>query len=334
MTEHDGMKQSLQDRLLCHFCRGRKLNRLLIRLAPLERIFTPRYRKLKVERPIFIIGVPRSGTSILYQVLRQHADLARLTHASDLFPECPIIANYLFRYTGIARFKPGLIQFIGWTHHGFDSAEGYNTWRYFAPKAPMLTAEDVTEEQRLFYQSLVKKHLFLYGRSRFMNKSPFHSLNIGYLDKIFPDALFIHIYRDGRAVARSIQERRMLYGGPRAVFGPQPPELSDIDEDTDPLVFCGLQWKYILKHIRDSLRQIPQDRQFTLSYEYFTQNPLEASRDLLRFCGLDEDDGVIEASNKVSSKNFKWRDELSDDTIAQLNSAISDALVEWGYEIE
>ncbi|MGD8805724.1 MAG: sulfotransferase [Chloroflexota bacterium] len=319
------------DILLSKLRRGTLANRALTKLAPLELVWSRKYLKMPIDRPIFIVGAPRSGTSILYQILYQHPDLAHFTQASDLFPECPILANRFFRVTGLSQLRPTSIAFRGWAAHGYMFAEGYNTWRYFAKHNSVLEAHDVTHEQRSFYRQLLQKHLFLFRRSRFINKSPFNSLRLTYLNEIFPNALFIHIHRDGRAVARSTLEMRRKYGGPRFPFGPMPPKWSE-NEFKEPIVACGLQWKLILEYIDKAISSISPERVFTVSYEAFCEYPVETIRQVLLFCGLANRSEVITMAGNAQNRDYKWRGELTPTEIERLEAAIGDALIKWGYK--
>jgi hypothetical protein len=301
--------------------------------ALLERALYYRIANHSVDRPIFIIGAPRSGTTILYKVLIQHDDLAYLTQASDLFHECPIIANKIFRLTGMAMIRPdpvGLLQ--QWAEHGFEYAEGYNFWWRFSnsPQRFVLGAEDVTEEQRFFYKWSIARHQFLFERPRFVNKAPINSLRIGYLNEIFPDSLFIHIYRDGRAVARSILERRIRQGSPYADWGPRPYGWSEIQKQ-QPLLACGLQWKHILEHVQTELASIPLRRQMSVSYESFVNSPRETLVRLLSFCQLAPSKAVLDMATSIRNMNFKWQDEFVREEIVKLETVIGDALSKWGY---
>ncbi len=50
---------------------------------------------MNVERPIFILGPPRSGTSLLYKTLAVHPDLAWFNRNFKRLPEWPRLARFL-----------------------------------------------------------------------------------------------------------------------------------------------------------------------------------------------------------------------------------------------
>lgn len=120
------------------------------------------------ERPIFLIGCPRSGTTIFFRLLRR---------------------------------LPGLTS-IG--------AEGHALWETFHHprghgwRSSALGAEDVGRIERRYVAWAIA---ILSGDGRFVDKTPRNVLRLPYLDAMFPDATFVYVYRDGRAIVASLYER-------------------------------------------------------------------------------------------------------------------------------
>lgn len=302
------------------------------------------YEQRTIERPVFIIGSPRSGTTFLYRVVRRHPHLAFPTQASDIFPHHPIFANRVFdalEGSKGANVAAAVSQAWAaqWVNYGFDYAEGYHLWQLFEPEGNRyarryeLTADDVTEESRRFYRMFVRKHLSLFDRPRFVNKAPLNALRIGYLNVIFPDALFVHLLRDGRAVARSILEKTRQFGNPH--WGPQPEALARADAFDLMTVRCGCVWEGIVNHVRDQFDRLSNDRHLTVRYEDFIEAPHESVNRFLSFCELDPSLLDTASLNRAVStgRNEKWRREFSADEIRALESAIGDTLALTGYSL-
>jgi hypothetical protein len=57
-------------------------------------------RSMPIDRPIFIVGCHRSGTTILYEVIARHPDLVFFTNASSLLPDLPIVTNRMLDFVG------------------------------------------------------------------------------------------------------------------------------------------------------------------------------------------------------------------------------------------
>ena len=117
-------------------------------------ILRPRF-----ERPVFVVGCSRSGTTVAYNVLGMAPELASMHKESHDFWNTlhPISEN-------------------NWNSHS-------------------LTEKDVSkrvkqEVLRFFYRNL--------GAKRFVDKANQNCFRIPYLHDIFPDAFFVYIKRDGR----------------------------------------------------------------------------------------------------------------------------------------
>ena len=69
----------------------------------LDNVFFPQYRKQAIDRPVFIIGNPRSGTSFLHRLLTETQEYAAFETWHLLFPSLTVravlkpIINWLIR---------------------------------------------------------------------------------------------------------------------------------------------------------------------------------------------------------------------------------------------
>jgi hypothetical protein len=118
-------------------------------------------------RPIFIVGCPRSGTSILLQALRRSPQLRSVQ-------------------------DEGHILWQPYHHprdHGWDS--------------DALAADDVAERERAYIHLAVR--LIVRDR-RFVDKTPENCLRIPYLRELFPDASFVFLRRRAADNVNSLME--------------------------------------------------------------------------------------------------------------------------------
>ena len=136
----------------------------------------PQYWAARLHNPVFIIGSARSGTTVLTELLSFHRDIADLSEANDVWDPTG------YPWSESSRETPPL-----WID---PIAHTQRWWRDTEPRQQELRA--------IFgaYQTLLRKKVFL-------NKTPLNTFRIPYLLKIFPDARFIHIIRDGRATVHS-----------------------------------------------------------------------------------------------------------------------------------
>ena len=131
----------------------------LVALAPL---LPP--RKLP-ECPIFIVGCPRSGNTVLFQVLRQ------LQGVTSIGREGHVLWDTFH--------TP---ERVGWASHA-------------------LGPQDIRPFERRYLAWTIPS---LAGRGRFLDKTPRNVLRLSYLDALFPDARFVFIRRDPRGAISSL----------------------------------------------------------------------------------------------------------------------------------
>ena len=162
---------------------------------------------------------------------------------------------------------------------------------------------------------------------------------IGFLTEVFPDALFIHVCRDGRAVANSLINVDFWggWGGPEQWrWGPLSPEQHrEWDRSGKSfIVLAGIQWKIMMDSVEEAKKTLPMTQFMEVRYEEFAADPLAAFKDILKFSELDYPDGFRAALNKfkVDNRNYKWKDDLTTTQQAMLEEYLGDHLVRYGYK--
>lgn len=81
------------------------------------------------------------------------------------------------------------------------------TWRYGNDaKSDMLRPSDARSEVRAWIRTAFATRVHAEGKVRLVEKTPSNSLRMGFVDRIFPDAKFVHILRNGQEAALSIAE--------------------------------------------------------------------------------------------------------------------------------
>ena len=130
--------------------------------------------------PVFIIGVPRSGTTLLRVLFDSHSQIAAL-------PETPWL---LGAYGSDASLR-GLVE---------DLTDGpYGAVRNVSGIEP----SDALAAGRRFLEELFKPVLIKKNKRHLVFKTPHDIRHLDFLTKFMPDARYIHITRDGRDVCLS-----------------------------------------------------------------------------------------------------------------------------------
>jgi hypothetical protein len=285
--------------------------------------------------PIFVIGSGRSGTTLFFRMLAEHPALAWISNWSNRFPR-----SGLALLAARLRHAPGL-RALGEHPLRPRPVEGYAPWSAccegFARPARDLEAADADPDTAARLREMVRRHLAAQGRERFAAKYTGWS-RIGFLDRVFPGARYVHVLRDGRAVAASLLRVDFWEGrrGPEHWrWGP----LSDEDaalweaEGRSPLVLAGLQWKLLVRNIRRAGAGAGE-RYRELRYEELVRDPVRTTCAVARWAGLPEDLRLAErvAAFDVREPVPGWRERLSDEERRRLGRALAPVQAEVGYE--
>src|SRR5205809_3108300 len=175
----------------------------------------------------------------------------------------------------------------------------------------------------------------LTGKRRFVNKHPENSLRMRYLLRAFPDALFVHLIREGRATVESNYARTLRdpfrTDWPFGQF-PKPPKWREYV--TLPLLEqFAWQWVDLIEHIRQSAKSYGLvDRYLEVEYEAFCHNPCQVLELVDAFCGLSpagrDGTGIRDG---LSDRNQRWRATLSADQVASVDRIVSKLNQALGY---
>jgi hypothetical protein len=213
----------------------------------------PAFRE-RIDRPIFIVSTPRSGSSLLYETLEQAPDLFSIGDESHW----------------IIEEIPGL-------------SPHQRSW-----SSNRLTAEDARGEvpEKLaesFYRHLTSRERKVpRGTVRMLEKTPKNALRIPFLDAVWPDSRFIYLYRDVRQAFYSMWEAwrsggfvtypqlpgwrgapwsLLLVPGWQRLNGMQIPEA------------VAHQWAITTETMLDDLEKIDPSRVLVIDYSTFLREP-------------------------------------------------------------
>jgi len=160
-----------------------------------------------------------------------------------------------------------------------------------------------------------------------------------FLHEVFPTARFIHVIRDGRAVANSWLQMPWWLGfsGPeRWQWGPLPPELAAQWHDADRsfTVLAGLLWRVLVDACDAARAVVPEDQWLEVRYEDVTAQPRDAFEAMLRFCGLEwceEFERGLARHRLSAARVDAYRRDLNPGELARMTAAIAPTLEAHGY---
>jgi len=289
---------------------------------------------MKLDRPIFVVGTGRCGSTIFHEIFTHHPEVAFLSGLCLLYPNRPTYNRWAMQL-----MDAPLVH--RYARKKFRPAEHWPFWdhyvRGFSFPCRDLFAADVRPNEaeriaRAFQQMLTAR------RRRLLVKLSGWP-RIGFVAKIFPDARFVHVVRDGRAVANSLLNVDFWkgWGGP-GQLGLEPLSGEEREEwlssNQSFAVLAAIQWKRWMDAFEAAKRHISPEQYFEIKYEDFTADPVATFDEVLEFCGLKSSprfDRRIRRFN-VRSRNDKWRSHLTAEQQRHLNDSLQRHLERYAYE--
>ncbi len=250
--------------------------------------------------PVFIVGHWRTGTTFLHQMFNCDPGLKTPTLLECTYPEsfmaskniiAPVMNHFLPKNRPMDNVRLGVDdpqedEYALFRMSGFSPLEKLifpHSGRYF-----LLDTRDYMPneskrkkwEQKFLYFA---KKLTLHSGKRIVFKNPFHSLRIPTLLKLFPDALFIHIYRDPRTVIPSTKHMWTVVGNENALRKEwKPPLPEEIITHFD----------YFMNRTNESLAALPREKQIEVRFEDLEKDPVATMKSIYTHFGLEFTDSL------------------------------------------
>jgi omega-hydroxy-beta-dihydromenaquinone-9 sulfotransferase len=298
----------------------------------LDELIFPGYRKLEIRKAAFIIGVPRSATTHLFNIMFHDQHNFHGFRLWELLFAPSICQKYFFlfvrwidRRTGNPLYRLSLFldriifgKFIHIHDMGLTKPEEdevlflYNLsslfFFYFWPE-PEILDDLFYHDTRLplsvrrrninFYYRCIQRHNYVFdrqGKKYFLSKNPTFIPRMESVAERFGQALFIYPLRTPYStIPSTISLNRRLLSNFCAVSGGYP----FIDETRDFV----LEWYIIAERV---LREKIRERGVTVTYDRIKADPDGLLRDLYRFLGLEYPEGNEQTESRTGGgKEYK-----------------------------
>jgi hypothetical protein len=184
------------------------------------------------QPPIFVVGAPRSGSTLLYQLLTDRFDVGYLANGHAQQPGAPSLVE---RRRGLVRGRRGAVgdydSSFGGTAGELGPSECGPFWYRFFPRRPhYVTAEDFPTASRRELRAAVGAFVEACGRP-VVYKNLVNTARMDAIAAALPEALFIDIHRDLATNARSLLESRAgVAGSYDAWWSVEPPGIDSLRE--------------------------------------------------------------------------------------------------------
>jgi len=268
-----------------------------------------RSRHVSTQSPIIIGGCPRSGTTLTRVILDAHPNIA-------CGPESSLLAGRFSRDELLNRFE-------------FSVAE-------------LAQLRSAATDHAHFIELFFTRFAVRQGKMRWAEKTPANVRHLAYVFRIFPNAKFVHVVRDGRDVVCSLRTHPKY----RSVDGQRVPT-----KIRRPLRACIQHW---LRDTAAGLAWRGHPNYLELRYEDLVENPKPTLDRLCKFIGescrpelLDYYQrqgqhsnphhfcGIANVLQPISAKAIgRWREELTDSELRLFYRLAARRLSELDYRIE
>ena len=274
--------------------------------------------------PVFVIGCPRSGTTLLTLMLSSHPRLAIPPETRFLVP----MWRQRLRFGDLrdegnrARLAAELVARKGrkFNHLRLDRE---------------LVAKTVTEGNPTIGSALgtvYRMYAAKWDKDRWGDKHPGYYRNVDMLRAMWPDAQFIHLVRDGRDCAASLKRMKWYSRG---------------------TVGAAATWVHSVDCCRKAQRRLPASSFVEVRYEDLVQDYPTVLRGLCDFLGLEFSEDMLKPQKLAKQlprrqrKKWHWRtatyigprrvgtyaELLTEREVALLNRVAGSRLREHGYDV-
>jgi hypothetical protein len=264
----------------------------------------------------FIVGCPRSGTTLLRRLVDTHPLVA-------VVDEMRWIASFFERREGLT--PEGLV-----TPELVDRLLAYDRFATLEISREQL-GRLIDTGDPVPYPNFVTGIFNLYGqaqgKSLVGDKTPRYARSIGTLHALWSHARFVHLVRDGRNVCLSILNWRKA---DRALG-----RFSTWGEDQ--VTTAALWWEWHVRLGREDGGSLAPNLYHEVRYEELVSEPAKECEKLCSFLDLPYDDAMLKfhegrrARLPITSGLRDWRTQMPAEDLERFEAAAGDLLEELGY---
>jgi hypothetical protein len=288
---------------------------------------------------VFVLGTGCCGSSLVQEIICRHRQVGFVSNFDDRLAKLNLrgrLNSKIYQHVRPSWTVKGRVRFA--PSEGYLLLERYVSQVVAFPGRPLLPADaepSLVEAIRRFYirrYTAQHKPLFLHkftGWSR-----------AGLLHVAFPRARFVHVIRDGRAVANSFVHKGWWLTGQGASTAwleagghdRYAEEWSRIERSYPML--AAIAWKSMIDAYEEARAEIPEEQWLEIRYEDLVDDPAAVLDRVLKFVELPPDAGLTEAISDYPidhDRGWMFRQDFDQETLDRLQVSLAVHLGRLGY---
>ena len=296
---------------------------------------------MKISKPIVVIGIERSGKTLLVSILANHPSLYWLSNLDSRWPAGTIpvtLARRIFSWTKIDQNYVAIPGTKSTMQGRFPPSECVTYWKRvfrWGTEENYLIEDDYFDENDL--RPELKKRLVrdfnlrvsLSGKARLILEQAGFSLKVLFFNALFPDAIFLQTIRNPfenhDSLVRAKRNSNQKFWGVKI---PGWKELINADLSKQAV----MQIRSALEIIDQDIVKIPnfETRFLRIRYEDLVSMPQQTIQSVLDFCDLDMAPQVLAALSGVRNEEKQQRN-TSDHKSPEILDVLNSLAYEYGY---
>ena len=294
--------------------------------------------------PLFLLGCPRSGTSLLYKSICLHPDAAWISNYVRRVPAVPQLAALNRVHGRLPRLRSR-----AWFGSDGSNAYVYQRHRPVAERVfpmpvegepvfrrcglPELPGGTTAPDAAARLRRAVRRICSAAGSGTFVSKRIANNQRIPILLEAFPDARFVCITRDGRGVAASLSKVDWWNDSIVFWYGGSPAQWAA--EGRDPWELCAREWVEQVRSLDEGLGTVPASQVLHMRYEDLVADPLAVLARTIDFAGMRDDPDHRRRLGELSfpRQAGSWRRDLPPAALATIEAVQDQELRARGYEV-
>jgi len=174
--------------------------------------------KIRIDKPVYITGLARAGTTIVLEMLDKHPDLATHRYQHLFIPYIPNLISVILNYPNVftKSYKRLHQDGIMITRESPEAVEEIFWQKFFANVhneeiSNVMNGNISNPEFEQFYKKHLRKLIIYQESSRYLAKNNYNITRLEYLLRLFPSSKFLLIIRDPVSHIASLIKQTKLF---------------------------------------------------------------------------------------------------------------------------